>query len=135
MTLSERISLLLEKTGDKKIELARKAGVKPSSVSAWISGKTKNIMGEPALNIAESYGLRIRWVVSGTGSMYEKKTTSVEWEAYSQANEAERSVVDVILGVSKAPWQDDMTEIVIAGLTAKAESFFNSRRQKKRGSN
>jgi hypothetical protein len=124
--------MLLEKTGDKKNELARKAGVKPSSVSAWISGKTKNIMGEPALNIAESYGIRIRWVVSGTGSMCEKKkTTSGEWDAYSQANEATRSVVDVILGVSKAPWQDSMTEIVIAGLMAKAEGFFDTRRQKK----
>ena len=64
-TLSERASYLLELAGNSTKELARIAGVKPPSVSQWVSGATKSIQIEPATRIANHFGLEPLWVSKG----------------------------------------------------------------------
>ncbi|MDR0576961.1 MAG: helix-turn-helix transcriptional regulator [Candidatus Accumulibacter sp.] len=93
MNLSDRIKQLLEKTGATQAQLARAAKVKPSSVSAWLSGKTKNILGEPALNIADFYKIEISWLVKGIGSMYSPKSI----------NPRDEKNIQEIYGLTKCP--------------------------------
>lgn len=69
-TLAERLKIAME--GPPKIQaadLARAAKVKPPSVSAWMSGDTKNIGGKYLVKVAERLGVRPEWLAYGTGQM------------------------------------------------------------------
>ena len=55
--------------GRTQAGLARASGVKPSSVSAWLSGKTKRIEGANLLRAAQYLGVRPEWLATGAGPM------------------------------------------------------------------
>jgi transcriptional regulator with XRE-family HTH domain len=51
-------------------DLTRAAGVKSSSVSAWLSGKTKKMEGTNLLAIAEYLRVNPWWLADGRGKMH-----------------------------------------------------------------
>ncbi|WP_026470330.1 XRE family transcriptional regulator [Alkanindiges illinoisensis] len=76
-TLAERLKLAMEEATPKKmkgVELARCVGVKPPSVSDWLSGKSKTMEGENLLKAATCLGVNALWLASGTGEMRPSQT-------------------------------------------------------------
>lgn len=71
-TLAERLRHAMEVLPPKKIkgvELARAVGVKPPSVSDWLSGKSKTMEGENLLRAAKFLKVNPTWLASGTGEI------------------------------------------------------------------
>lgn len=69
-TLAERLRYAMEVLPPKKIkgvELARAVGVKPPSVSDWLSGKSKTMEGENLLKASKFLGVNPSWLASGNG--------------------------------------------------------------------
>lgn len=67
-TISERLKEVLEETkefGLTQRGLALACDVKESSVSDWISGKTKNLKNEHLVHAADYLGVHIRWLATG----------------------------------------------------------------------
>ncbi|MDC5305527.1 XRE family transcriptional regulator [Acinetobacter baumannii] len=70
-TLADRLRYAMEVLPSKKIkgvDLARAVGVKPPSVSDWLSGKSKTMEGENLLKASKFLGVNPNWLASGTGS-------------------------------------------------------------------
>lgn len=70
-TLAERLRYAMEVLPPKKIkgvDLARAVGVKPPSVSDWLSGKSKTMEGENLLKASKFLGVNANWLASGNGS-------------------------------------------------------------------
>ena len=70
-TLAERLKYAMEVLPLKKIkgvELARAVGVKPPSVSDWLSGKSKTMEGENLLRAAHHLNVNPIWLATGKGS-------------------------------------------------------------------
>ncbi|WP_334069810.1 XRE family transcriptional regulator [Acinetobacter colistiniresistens] len=70
-TLSERLKYAMEVLPLKKIkgvELARAVGVKPPSVSDWLSGKSKTMEGENLIKASKFLGVNAAWLASGIGN-------------------------------------------------------------------
>lgn len=71
-TLAERLKYAMEVLPPKKIkgvELARAVGVKPPSVSDWLSGKSKTMEGENLLRAAKHLNVNPVWLATGTGEV------------------------------------------------------------------
>lgn len=69
-TLAERLKIAMK--GPPKVTgkaLAAACGVKPPSVSDWLTGKTKTIEGGNLLAAAHCLGVRPEWLANGTGLM------------------------------------------------------------------
>lgn len=69
-TLAERLKYTMEILPPKKIkgvELARAVGVKPPSVSDWLSGKSKTMEGENLLKASKFLGVSPIWLATGKG--------------------------------------------------------------------
>lgn len=75
-TLAERAAYLLGLIGNSTKDLARIAGVKPPSVSQWVSGQTKSIQIEPATRLAKHFGMNPLWVSKGIPPMRELSPSS-----------------------------------------------------------
>lgn len=70
LTLADRIRTALAGPPRRsQAALARHCGVKPPSVSAWLSGDTKTIEGSNLLKAAEFLGVRPKWLSDGVGPM------------------------------------------------------------------
>jgi SOS-response transcriptional repressor LexA len=70
-TLAERLRYAMEILSPKKIkgvDLARAVGVKPPSVSDWLSGKSKTMEGENLLKASKFLGVSPTWLATGNGS-------------------------------------------------------------------
>lgn len=70
-TLAERLKYAMEVLPHKKVkgvDLARAVGVKPPSVSDWLSGKSKTMEGENLLKASKFLGVNPNWLASGNGS-------------------------------------------------------------------
>lgn len=70
-TLAERLKYAMEKLPTKKIkgvDLARAVGVKPPSVSDWLSGKSKTMEGENLLKASKFLGVNANWLATGSGT-------------------------------------------------------------------
>ncbi|HCV3310082.1 LexA family protein [Acinetobacter baumannii] len=70
-TLAERLRYAMEVLPPKKIkgvDLARAVGVKPPSVSDWLSGKSKTMEGENLLKASKFLGVNPNWLASGNGA-------------------------------------------------------------------
>lgn len=52
----------------KGVDLARAVGVKPPSVSDWLSGKSKTMEGENLLKASKFLGVNPNWLATGNGS-------------------------------------------------------------------
>lgn len=73
-TLAERLRYAMEVLPPKKIkgvDLARAVGVKPPSVSDWLSGKSKTMEGENLLRASKFLKVNPSWLASGTGDIQE----------------------------------------------------------------
>ncbi|MDC4558784.1 LexA family transcriptional regulator [Acinetobacter baumannii] len=71
-TLAERLRYAMEVLPSKKIkgvELARAVGVKPPSVSDWLSGKSKTMEGENLLRASKFLNVNPSWLASGSGEI------------------------------------------------------------------
>ena len=66
--LADRIRYLMDHFGLSQTKLGEKAGVKPSSVNAWLTGKTKQLKGDTALLLSRNIGVSYEWLVNGTGA-------------------------------------------------------------------
>ncbi|ENV09513.1 XRE family transcriptional regulator [Acinetobacter sp. NIPH1876] len=69
-SLSDRLRYAMEVLPPKKIkgaDLARAVGVKPPSVSDWLSGKSKTMEGENLIKASKFLGVSASWLASGTG--------------------------------------------------------------------
>lgn len=65
-TLAERLSeLLTPESGLTQSGLAAACGIKPPSVSDWISGKTKSIRSEHLHNAAKYLNVSAEWLATG----------------------------------------------------------------------
>lgn len=69
-TWNERIKAELEAQGKTAASLARACGVKPPSVSDWISGKTLKIEAENLLRAARFLSVHPEWLRHGRGPKY-----------------------------------------------------------------
>ena len=70
-TLAERLKYAMEILPPKKIkgvDLARAVGVRPPSVSDWLSGKSKTMEGENLLKAAKCLNVNPNWLASGIGT-------------------------------------------------------------------
>lgn len=73
-TLAERLRYAMEVLPPKKIkgvDLARAVGVKPPSVSDWLSGKSKTMEGENLLKASKFLGVNPNWLATGSGKPFE----------------------------------------------------------------
>lgn len=80
-TLAERLKYAMEVLPPKKIkgvDLARAVGVKPPSVSDWLSGKSKTMEGENLLKASKFLNVNANWLASGTGSPADKKINNFQ---------------------------------------------------------
>lgn len=68
-TLSERLEIAMNKEGIIAADLARACGVKPPSVSGWLSGKSKFLRGENLLLAAKALKVSQLWLATGRGPM------------------------------------------------------------------
>ncbi|MGS0705035.1 LexA family protein [Acinetobacter sp. ANC 3781] len=69
-TLSERLKYAMEVLPPKKIkgvDLARAVGVKPPSVSDWLSGKSKTMEGPNLIRAAQFLKVNTKWLATGVG--------------------------------------------------------------------
>lgn len=74
-TLAERITEALLEAREKdptvtKSGLARFCGVRPSTVTDWVNGKSESIRGEAANKAAEYLSVSTRWLISGKGEKH-----------------------------------------------------------------
>jgi transcriptional regulator with XRE-family HTH domain len=65
-TLSERVQKCLV-DGRTQAGLAKACNIKPPSISAWMSGKTKKIEGANLLRAATYLGCNPEWLATGMG--------------------------------------------------------------------
>lgn len=87
-TLAERLKYAMEVLPLKKVkgvDLARAAGVKPPSVSDWLSGKSKTMEGENLLKAAKFLGVNPLWLASGVGEI---KTSQTQSQSNQQQNQS-----------------------------------------------
>lgn len=75
MTLKERMEKALQHARTTQAALASACGVKPPSVSDWLSGKTKSLRGSTAVLAAKHLGVRVDWLVANKGPMLEGSGT------------------------------------------------------------
>ncbi len=67
--LSDRLELAMKEAGVSQADLARACGVKPPSVSGWLSGKSKFLRGENLLAAARVLNVSQTWLATGQGQM------------------------------------------------------------------
>lgn len=78
-TLSERLKYAMEVLPPKKVkgvELARAVGVKPPSVSDWLSGKSKTMEGPNLIRAAQFLKVNSKWLATGVGKPTDVETKS-----------------------------------------------------------
>ncbi|WP_347454293.1 XRE family transcriptional regulator [Acinetobacter thermotolerans] len=78
-TLAERLKYAMEVLPPKKIkgvELARAVGVKPPSVSDWLSGKSKTMEGPNLIKAAKFLKVNSTWLGTGVGKPTDKEELS-----------------------------------------------------------
>lgn len=78
-TLSERLKYAMEVLPPKKIkgvELARAVGVKPPSVSDWLTGKSQNMDGPNLIKAAKFLKVNSAWLGTGAGKPTDEEKDS-----------------------------------------------------------
>jgi len=66
-TLADRMKEALEEAGAIPADLARACGIKPASVSNWLSGETKSLKSSTAMRAAEFLKVNQLWLAEGRG--------------------------------------------------------------------
>lgn len=76
--LADRIRYLMKIKNLKQSDLAKAAGVKDSSVNAWLSGKTKGLKGDVAADLSRNLDISFRWLTKELGTPDEQHITVLE---------------------------------------------------------
>ena len=72
-TIGDRIRYAMEKKGMSQAQLHRAMGIKSSSMSNLISGKSKRPSATNLMKIAEILEVSQPWLMTGVGSMDDKR--------------------------------------------------------------
>lgn len=89
-TLRDRLKTALEsmESPPSNADLARIAGIKPPSVSAWFSGDTKSLKGKTLLSIARALNVRPEWLDTGRGPMRPESNASATGYRIAESDES-----------------------------------------------
>jgi repressor LexA len=74
MNLNERIARSIEKSGLRKIEIAKLLNLKPTDISYMIGGDAKNPKIEVLIKLAEITKVDLKWLITGKGEMMKSET-------------------------------------------------------------
>lgn len=88
-TLAERLKYAMEVLPSKKVkgvDLARFVGVRPPSVSDWLSGKSKTMEGENLLKTAKFLNVDPVWLANGTGKPVKEDKEKNLFDSSSELN-------------------------------------------------
>ncbi|MFA5493289.1 MAG: helix-turn-helix transcriptional regulator [Porticoccaceae bacterium] len=104
-SLDKRIQRLRESRGMSQQAVADKVGVSRVAVTKWESGMTANLKLGNLLSLCDLFGVSVEELVRGVGAAKPgvereaAKAVAMEsaWKAYSDASEATRAVVDLVL--------------------------------------
>ena len=66
-TLTERINEAIKHSSADVADIARACGITPQAVYMWMSGDTKQIMGDYLVELAEITGYEARWIAKELG--------------------------------------------------------------------
>ncbi|MEB6670616.1 S24 family peptidase [Acinetobacter pittii] len=94
-TLAERLRYAMEVLPTKKIkgvDLAKAVGVKPPSVSDWLSGKSKKMEGENLLKAAKFLKVSATWLATGVGEPIEEQNKD---NSQILENESKFKIIDI----------------------------------------
>lgn len=119
-TLAERLRYAMEVLPPKKIkgvDLARAVGVKPPSVSDWLSGKSKTMEGENLLRAAKHLGVSPVWLATGKGEYeFTVKNNNLREEIECLKNlELLRNKIEYL--VLKESLTEDQLKIILGMIT------------------
>jgi transcriptional regulator with XRE-family HTH domain len=108
-TLSERLQIALNRDQSlSQAGLAKACGVKPPSVSDWLSGKTKKIEGANLLMAAQYLSVDAWWLATGKGAIDPSKPQmkldigvhaepwpfTVSWERINKLNAEQKAHIN-----------------------------------------
>lgn len=114
-TLTERFAeLFADRPEARPVDLARVCGVKPPSVSGWLTGKTRQMEASNAIRAAAFFGVHTWWLATGEGPKYLKDGEvdshqphiqeraqgwpfSAPYEAYCKLSTAEKKALDKVI--------------------------------------
>lgn len=99
MSLSDRLTLAMNRAGITQAELARLCGVKPPSVNGWLSGKSKFLRGENLLQAANALKVNQQWLATGEGPM-----TTLGKQSNVEPGPDLRSKVPLVSWVQAGEW-------------------------------
>jgi transcriptional regulator with XRE-family HTH domain len=75
--------------------LARACGIKPPSVSNWLTGKNKSARGQTLIRAADYLGVRAEWLATGRPPMRESDVTNFDREHAQPAAASQPAGLDV----------------------------------------
>lgn len=79
MSLADRLRHAMHVANINQKQLAAAVGVKPPSVSGWLSSKSKFLRGENLLKAAAALGVDEQWLATGRGVMRPAPHQSTVW--------------------------------------------------------
>lgn len=94
-TWNERLAHAIETTGAKKKDVARAAGVRPSSLQEWIHSGTQKLDAMAADRMCDHLGIRREWLLYNRGAMMQG--TSAQDAAGSPSSEYQTDLVRIPL--------------------------------------
>lgn len=116
MSLKDRLAAAME--GPPKVSqaaLARACGVKPPSVSDWMSGRTQNLEGLNLIRAAEKLGVGAEWLATGVGPMHGFKDALPSRYRIAEASQGEDESLAIEIsevrgscGGGSVNWSDDL---------------------------
>lgn len=88
-SLAERVSFARRRAGLTQAQLAKRAGVTRAGAGQWETGVTQSLSADVAIKVASALGVRIEWLVYGSGPLEEgpaalSKVPLVSWVAAGQ---------------------------------------------------
>lgn len=100
MTVADRLSIALKRSGKKKVELARHLKVSPSAITQWFNRGTKAYDAVNFVRAAKFLGVSPEWLIDGNG---DEPPGRQETSSYGESGEAAGLSADA-LDIAKL-WQ------------------------------
>lgn len=133
-TLAQRLKYAMDVLPLKKVkgvELARAVGVKPPSVSDWLSGKSKTMEGENLLKASNFLGVDPIWLASGIGKPQKNSTFGNELPSIELlgASTRSRNLDNLVRKLEEMEKDSTLTEREIALLEHTLEIIANNKQK------
>jgi transcriptional regulator with XRE-family HTH domain len=84
ITIGDRIKLAMEVRGMSQADMCRSLGIKSSSMSNLLSGKTKKPAATTLMRLADILDVSQKWIMEGVGSMEDKRITVTDEEIHRE---------------------------------------------------